>query len=275
MKILFCGDIVGKAGRDVVHALIPQLKKEYHLNCVIVNGENAAHGFGITASICKDLYKHGVDVITTGNHAFDNREIMSTFNSDTKIVRPLNYPQGTPGRGFTVFTTQRGEKILIVNVMGRTFMDPLDDPFAAMETLFKTYVLKGLVDAMVVDFHAQATSEKMAMGHFCDGRASFVVGTHTHIPTADHHILAKGTAYQTDAGMCGDYNSVIGMEKDVPISKFIKKLPSPTRMQPAGGPATLCGTFVEIDKKTGLAKKIAPIRLNGVLQQAHFNFLYD
>lgn len=266
MRILCCGDIVGKAGRDVLCQHLPYLKEALRVDCVIVNGENAAHGFGITAGIVKDLYKAGVDVITTGNHAFDNRDIMATMNSDKMLIRPINYPPATPGRGLTIFQTAKGKKILVVNVMGRVFMDALDDPFAAMDQVFKTYVLGGLVDGIVVDMHAETTSEKMAMGHFCDGRASLVFGTHTHVPTADHHILNKGTAYISDLGMCGDYDSVVGMEKDIPLFKFTKRLPPPKRMQPATGQGTLCGIFVEIDTN-GLAATIQPIRIGGKLAQ--------
>jgi hypothetical protein len=268
MRLLFCGDIVGKSGRDVVVANIPTLRQSLKLDCVIVNGENAAHGFGITSGICNDLYKAGVDIITTGNHVFDNRDIMNHLNSDKKIIRPVNYPATAPGRGFTIFTTPRGQKILVVNVMGRIFMDALDDPFAAMEEVFKTYVLGGLVNAIVVDVHAEATSEKMAMGHFCDGRATLVVGTHTHVPTADGQILPKGTAYLTDAGMCGDYNSVVGMDKEVPLYKFTRRLPPPSRMQPADGPGTLCGIMVDVDDATGLATAIQPLRIGGRLSPA-------
>ncbi len=267
MRILFCGDVVGQSGRDVVIKNLPLLNEKLKLDCVIVNAENAAHGFGITAGICRDLYKAGTHVISTGNHAFDHRDIMAHMNSDKNIIRPINYPAATPGRGYTVFTTPRGKKVLVVNVMGRLFMDALDDPFAAMEEVFKTYTLGGLVDAIVVDIHAEATSEKMAMGHFCDGRASLVVGTHTHIPTADCQILPKGTAYMTDAGMCGDYNSVVGMEKDIPLYKFTRKTPPPARMQPATGIGTLCGVFVETDDVTGLAKIIKPIRIGARLDQ--------
>jgi metallophosphoesterase (TIGR00282 family) len=271
MKILFCGDIVGKSGRDAVITNIPLLKQKLNLDCIIVNGENSAHGFGITASICKDLYKVGVNVITTGNHAFDNRDIMSHMSTDKNIIRPINYPATAPGNGFVIHTTPRGQKILVVNVMGRVFMDPLDDPFLAMENLFKTYALGGLVSAIVVDVHAEATAEKMAMGHFCDGRASLVVGTHTHVPTADHQILPKGTAYMTDAGMCGDYNSVVGMAKEIPLFKFTRRIPPPERMQPAGGPGTLCGVFVETDDTTGLAKTITPVRLGARLEETKFD----
>lgn len=266
MKILFCGDVVGKSGRDVLLSHIAQLKRDLSVDCVIANGENAAHGFGITSAICQDFYKAGVDVITTGNHVFDNKDVWAYLTQNKSIIRPINYPETAPGKGFTIFATPRGKKILVVNVMGRVFMDALDDPFAAIENVFKTYVLNGLVNAIVVDVHAEASSEKMAMGHFCDGRASMVVGTHTHVPTADHQILPKGTAYMTDAGMCGDYNSVVGMDIAVPLFKFTRKLPPPARMQPATGPGTLCGVLVDIDDTSGLATRIQPIRVGGRLE---------
>jgi metallophosphoesterase (TIGR00282 family) len=265
MRILFCGDIVGKSGRDVVVEHIPKLRELLKLECVIVNAENAAHGFGLTRSICSDLYHNGVDVITTGNHVWDQKEIITVIGQDKRLIRPLNYPQGTPGSGFTVFQTQRGQKILVINVMGTLFMDALDNPFHAVDSILKTYVLSGLVHAIVIDIHAEATSEKMAMGHFCDGRVSLVVGTHTHIPTADCHIMKNGTAYMTDAGMCGDYNSVVGLQKDISLFKFIKRMPPPARMQPAEGAGTLCGVYVETDDHTGLAKCIKPIRIGGIL----------
>lgn len=267
MKLLYCGDVVGRSGRDAVVAQIPELRKSLGLDFVLVNGENAAAGFGITAKICEDFYAAGVDAIVLGNHSWDQRETIAYINGDPKLLRPLNYPKGTPGRGAAVFSTQRGQKVLVAQVMGRVFMDPLDDPFAAVETELQKYRLGAGVDAVIVDIHGEATSEKMAMGHFCDGRASLVCGTHSHIPTADAQILPGGTAYQTDAGMCGDYNSVIGMEKTEPLNRFLKKVPG-GRFEPANGEATLCAVFVETDDRTGLATRIAPLRLGGRLQQA-------
>lgn len=267
MKFLYCGDIVGRSGREAVVARIPELRKSLGLDFVLVNGENAAAGFGITGKICEELYQSGVDAIVLGNHAWDQRETLSYINSDPKLIRPLNYPKGTPGRGSTLFTLPNGRKVFVVQVMGRVFMDPLDDPFAAVEGELQKYRLGAGADAIIVDIHGEATSEKMAMGHFCDGRASLVCGTHSHIPTADAQILPGGTAYQTDAGMCGDYNSVIGMDKAEPLNRFTRKVPG-GRFEPANGEATLCAVYVETDDRSGLATKVTPLRLGGRLQPA-------
>ena len=263
MRILLCGDIVGRAGRLVVTENLPRLRADLALDFVVVNGENAAAGFGITDRICQELYASGVDVITTGNHVWDRREIIPYIAEDRRLLRPLNFPKGTPGRGAGVFATRDDRRILVVNAMARLFMDPLDDPFAAVEEELAASPL-GAVDATVVDFHGEATSEKMAMGHFADGRASLVVGTHSHVPTADAPILPGGTAYQTDAGMCGDYDSVIGMQKDAAIARFVRKMPG-ERLQPADGPASLCGVVVETDDATGLARRVAPLCVGGRL----------
>ncbi|MCE3231086.1 MAG: metallophosphoesterase [Alphaproteobacteria bacterium] len=268
MRILFCGDIVGRSGRDAVEEYLPRVRKDLNIDFVIVNAENAAHGFGITKGICQNLYKIGVDVITTGNHIWDQKEIISYIDQDKRLLRPLNYPATTPGRGYTIVPNRKGKDVLVMNAQARLFMETLDDPFPAVDAILKKYPLgSGSIGAIVLDFHGEATSEKMAMGHFCDGRVSLVVGTHTHIPTADMQILPQGTAYQTDAGMCGDYNSVVGMDKTVPIFKFIRKMPT-ERMQPAQGPGTLCGVFVETDDATGLAKSIQPVRLGARLTPA-------
>lgn len=265
MRILFFGDVMGRTGRDAICSFVPQIRKSLAADLVVVNGENAAHGFGITQKICEDFYAAGVDCITTGNHAWDQREILTTIDADTRLLRPANFPRGTPGRGAQIFQTETGRKVLVINVMGRLFMDPLDDPFAAVESILAAYPLGGAVNAVLLDIHAEASSEKQAMAHAFDGRISFAVGTHTHVPTADAQILPKGTAFQTDAGMCGDYNSVIGHQPASPIHRFTRKTPG-ERMQPAEGPATLCGVFVELDLATGLAKHIAPIRLGGRLE---------
>jgi metallophosphoesterase (TIGR00282 family) len=271
MRILFCGDLVGRSGREVVIERLPALRRELALDLVVVNGENAAGGFGISQKICDEPYKAGADCITTGNHVWDQKETITFIGSDPRLLRPINFPAGTPGKGSGVYQTQRGKKVLVANIMGRLFMDPLDDPFQAIDQLLKSHRLPdsrggGNIDAILVDFHGEATSEKMAMGHFLDGKVSLVVGTHTHVPTADHMILSHGTAYQTDAGMCGDYDSVIGMEKAIPVARFTKKLPT-ERLSAASGPGTLCGTFVETDDATGLAKRIEPVRLGGKLSQ--------
>jgi metallophosphoesterase (TIGR00282 family) len=267
VKFLYCGDVVGRSGRDAIVARIPELRRTLDLDFVLVNGENAAAGFGITGKICEEFYAAGVDAIVLGNHSWDQRETIAYINGDPKLLRPLNYPKGTPGRGSAVFTTQKGQKVLVVQVMGRIFMDPLDDPFAAVEAELQKYRLGAGVDAIIVDIHGEATSEKMAMGHFCDGRVSLVCGTHSHVPTADAQILPNGTAYQTDAGMCGDYNSVIGMDKTEPLNRFVKRVPG-GRFEPANGDATLCAVYVETDPRSGLATRIAPLRLGGRLQQA-------
>jgi 2',3'-cyclic-nucleotide 2'-phosphodiesterase len=266
MRLLFCGDLVGRAGRDVVVEKLPALRRDLALDLVVANGENAAGGFGITQKICDELYKAGVDCITTGNHVWDQKETLSFIGGDPRLLRPINFPAGTPGKGSGIYQTARGKKVMVANIMARLFMDPLDDPFQAAEQLLRAHKLGGNVDAILIDFHGEATSEKMALGHYLDGKVSLVVGTHTHVPTADHVILPGGTAYQTDAGMCGDYDSVIGMEKATPIARFTKKMPT-ERLSAAMGPATLCGIYVETDDVTGLAKKVEPVRVGGRLSQ--------
>jgi metallophosphoesterase (TIGR00282 family) len=267
MRLLFLGDLVGRAGRDVVVENLPALRRDLGLDFVVANVENAAGGFGITQKLLGELFAAGVDCATTGNHVWDQKETVGFIGNEARLLRPINFPAGTPGRGAHVYQTQRGKKVLVANLMGRLFMDPLDDPFAAAEALLKTYRLGGNVDAILFDIHAEATSEKMAFGHFVDGRASFVVGTHTHVPTADAMILNHGTAYQTDAGMCGDYDSVIGMEKTIPIQRFTRKLPT-ERLSPANGTGTLCGVMVEIEEGNGLARRIDAVRLGGRLAPA-------
>jgi len=266
LKLLFCGDVLGRTGREAVQAHIPVLRQKLGLDLVVINGENAAHGFGITAKLCGEFFESGVDVITLGNHAWDQKEIIGFIDSEPRLLRPRNYPAGTPGRGANVYTAQNGKKVLVVQVMGRLFMDPLDDPFPAVEAELSKYRLGGSVHAIIIDVHGEATSEKMAIGQYADGRASLVVGSHSHIPTADAQILPRGTAYQTDAGMCGDYDSVIGMKKEAAIAKFIRKIPG-EKLSPAEGEGTLCGVFVETDDATGLAKRIEPVRLGGRLAQ--------
>tara|TARA_Y100001934_G_scaffold210225_1_gene248776 strand:+ start:314 stop:1132 length:819 start_codon:yes stop_codon:yes gene_type:complete len=267
MRILFCGDVVGRSGRDAIADHLPRLREDLKLDFVIVNGENAAHGFGITEKICETLFQAGADCITGGNHTWDKPEIAPFMDSDRRMLRPINFPEGTPGRGVADFVTVRGEKVKVINVMCRLFMELLDDPFRAVEAeLPLTAPKPGGYGAVIVDVHGEATSEKMAMGHLTDGRASLVVGTHTHVPTADAHILENGTGYQTDAGMCGDYNSVIGMEKLGSLKRFRRRFPSP-RLAPAEGEGTLCATFLETDDSTGLAARISPVRLGGRLQE--------
>ena len=266
MRLLFIGDIVGRAGRAVLLDALPKLRQAWALDCVIVNGENAAGGFGITESICADFLGAGADCVTLGNHAFDQREALVFIARQPRLIRPLNYPRGTPGAGAGLIETASGARVLVVNLMGRVFMDAMDDPFAAIEREIAACPLGEGCDALVVDFHAEASSEKQAFAHFADGRVSLVVGTHTHVPTADHQILPHGTAYVTDAGMTGDYDSVIGMDKEEPVRRFTTKLPA-ARFEPASGPATLCGVAVELDAR-GLATKIAPVRIGGKLSPA-------
>jgi 2',3'-cyclic-nucleotide 2'-phosphodiesterase len=260
MKILFFGDIIGRSGRDALASRLPDLRQSLGVDFVVANGENAAHGFGITAKIADELFESGVDVITLGNHSWDQREMIGHIDQEPRLLRPLNYPPATPGRGAHIYTLPKGRKIMVVQVMGRLFMDPLDDPFAALEReLARTRMGPGGVDAILVDVHCEASSEKMALGHFCDGKVSAVVGSHTHVPTADAQILPRGTAYQTDAGMCGDYDSVIGMQKAAAIARFVRKMPG-ERLTPAEGVATICGILVETCDKTGLATRIVPLR---------------
>ncbi|MCP5365399.1 MAG: TIGR00282 family metallophosphoesterase [Hyphomicrobiales bacterium] len=264
MKLLFCGDVVGRSGRNAILKYIPMLRRELSLDFVVVNGENAAHGFGITQPICQSFYDVGVDVLTLGNHAWDQRDIIKYIDEDDRLLRPLNYPEGTPGLGMNVYADRDGRRIMVMQVMGRLFMDPLDDPFAVAERALRNHKLGSSVDCIVVDVHAEATSEKAAMGHALDGRVSLVVGTHSHVPTADARVLSGGTAFMTDIGMCGDYDSVIGMNKEIAISRFTSKLPT-ARLAPAEGDATLCAVYVETDNETGLAQRIAPVRLGGQL----------
>jgi len=271
MRILFIGDIVGRSGRKVVLDRLPGLIADWRLDCVIANGENAAGGFGITEAIYREFIDAGVDAVTLGNHAWDQREALVFIERAPRLIRPVNYPRGTPGRGAALIETRAARRVLVVNAMGRIFMDPLDDPFAAVERELAACALAREADAVVVDIHAEASSEKQAMGHFADGRASLVVGTHTHAPTADHQILPGGTAFITDVGMTGDYDSIIGMIKDEPMSRFLRKIPS-AKFEPATGAATLCAVAVETDDATGLARKIGAVRLGGRLEEAKPGF---
>ena len=267
MRLLFLGDMVGRTGRTAVWRRLPGLISDFALDFVIVNGENAAGGFGITEEIFRETLNAGADVVTTGNHVWDQREALVFAAREERFLRPANFPRGTPGRGSGVYIARNGARVLVSNIMGRVFMHPeLDDPFQSAERELAACPLGEQADAVVVDFHAEATSEKMCFAHFVDGRASLVVGTHTHQPTADHQILNGGTAYITDAGMCGDYDSVIGMKKEVAMAKMVRKLPT-ERLSPAEGEGTVCGCYVETDDRTGLAVRIEPLRLGGRLSQ--------
>ncbi|MFD1695687.1 TIGR00282 family metallophosphoesterase [Roseibium aestuarii] len=264
MKLLFLGDLVGRTGRTAVIDQLPGLIEDHQLDFVVVNGENSASGFGITEQILQDVLDAGADVVTLGNHSWDQRDTLVYIERQDRLLRPVNYPKGTPGRGAHLFTARNGAQVMVANVMGRVYMDPLDDPFAVIDRVVNDCPLGQVADAIIIDMHAEATSEKQAMGHFLDGRVSLVVGTHTHVPTADHQILTHGTAYMSDAGMCGDYDSVLGMEKDEPVNRFLRKIPG-GRFTPAGGDATICGVAVETDDRTGLALKVAPVRIGGRL----------
>ena len=267
MRILFVGDVVGRSGRAAINAHLPGAIRDWKLDLVIVNGENAAGGFGITEAIYEEFIDAGADAITLGNHAWKQKEALVFIGRAPRLVRPVNFPNSQPGRGAAMIDAKNGARALVINAQGRVFMEPLDDPFAAVDRELMACPLQEAADAIVVDMHGEATSEKQAMGLFCDGRASLVVGTHTHIPTADHRILSAGTGYMTDAGMTGDYDSVIGMDKEEPLSRFITGLPS-GRYEPASGPATLSGVAVETSDATGLATRIAPVRLGGLLEKA-------
>jgi metallophosphoesterase (TIGR00282 family) len=263
MKVMFCGDIVGRSGREAVLREVPKLRKQHGLDFVVVNGENAAAGFGITAKICAEFHAAGVDCITTGNHAWDQREIVGYISQDKRLLRPINFPPGTPGWGANVFEVN-GKKVVVINAMCRLFMDALDCPFRGIDAELAKHQLGRSTHFILVDIHGEATSEKQSIGHYCDGRVSAVLGSHSHVPTADSWVLPGGTAYQTDVGMCGDYDSIIGMKKEGAVLRFVKKMPG-ERLAPAEGDATLCGAIVESDDKTGLAKSVVPIRVGGRL----------
>lgn len=268
MRFAFFGDVVGRAGRDGLADHLPDLRRRLGLQFVVVNAENAAAGFGITENTAREIFEAGADCLTLGNHSWDQREALTYIVREPRLIRPANYPilSDAPGRGAQMFETESGHRVLVVNLLGRVHMDAMDDPFAAVDRELDAAPLGAMADAVIVDMHCEATSEKMAMGHYCDGRASLVVGTHTHVPTADAQILNGGTAYQTDAGACCDYDSVIGNQKDEPLRRFTTKI-SGGRYKPAEGPATVCGVYVETDSATGLAVRVEPIRVGGRLAQ--------
>jgi metallophosphoesterase (TIGR00282 family) len=267
MRLLFCGDVVGRAGRKVLLDHLPGLRERLKLDAVVVNGENAAGGFGITSALCKEFYAAGTDLITMGNHLFDQRELIGHVDRDPRLIRPLNMMPGTPGRGVGELQLADGRRILVVQIIGRLFMAHYDDPFRALDAILTKRPLGATAAAILDDVHAEATSEKQALGHLADGRASAVIGTHTHVPTADDQILPGGTAYISDVGMTGDYDSVIGMNKAVSLTRFQSHVPGP-RNTPALGEATLCAVYLETDPTTGLARKFTPIRIGGRLSAA-------
>lgn len=268
MRILFLGDVMGRAGRRAIADRLAALKVRLGADFTIVNGENASGGMGLTGPHARLILDAGADVVTLGDHAFDQRDMLSFIDGEPRLIRPLNYAREAPGRGARVFSDARGRKVLVAQALGQVFMKrPFDDPFSALDGVLRTHVLGGGVQAAVIDFHAEATSEKMAAGHFCDGRASLVVGTHTHVPTADAQILPRGTGYQSDAGMCGDYDSIIGMDKAEPMRRFLTGM-AQGRFTPAEGEATLSGVLVTTDDRTGLATAIQPVRDGGRLAPA-------
>ena len=269
MKILFLGDVVGPSGCKAVQSHLPKIIKENNVDFAIVNGENAADtGVGITEKITNDLFNAGANVITTGNHVWDQKETIKHITKEKKLLRPLNLIEGSPGSGLEIYETSNKKKIAVLNIMGNIFMKKCEDVFKHVEKVFKKIQLKKDADFIVVDFHGEITSEKMAMGHYLDGKVTLVVGTHTHVPTSDCIILEKGTAYQTDTGMCGDYNSVIGMNKENSLKRFFKNKGAKTHF-PALGEATLSGIIVEGDINTGLAKSIRQILVGGVLNKSN------
>jgi metallophosphoesterase (TIGR00282 family) len=267
MRILFMGDVVGRTGRDTLGSHLPRLRQALNIDLAIVNAENASHGFGLGPDMAEALFAAGADVITLGNHAWDRKEIIPYIAQHPRLIRALNYPPETPGGGFVVVEVPGGRRALVLQAMGRLYMDPLDCPFRTTADLLARYKLGASVQAIVADIHAEASSEKMAYAHIFDGQMSFVVGKHTHCPSADAQVFPGGTAFQSDAGMCGDYDSVIGMTKDNAALRFWRKMPG-ERLGPAEGEATLCGVFVETDDTTGLARRIEPLRLGGRLSPA-------
>jgi len=265
MNILLLGDIVGPVGRKVVLEKLPNLIQKKKIDFVILNGENAADtGVGITKKIFNDFLEIGADVITTGNHIWDEKEVIDFIPTEKRLLRPQNLPEGSPGNGFGIFHSKNKKKVAVINLMGNVFMKKCDDVFKEAKKFIETVKLKKDADFIIVDMHGETTSEKMAMGHLFDGYATMVVGTHTHVPTADCRIMEKGTAYQTDVGMCGDYNSVIGMKKELATSRFTTKMPQ-GRLEPADGEATICAVYVETDNGTGLAKAVGALRIGGRL----------
>jgi 2',3'-cyclic-nucleotide 2'-phosphodiesterase len=267
MRILFVGDVVGRSGREAVAASLPKLREALRIDLAVVNAENASHGFGLAPDMAAALFAAGADVITLGNHAWDRKEIIPYIAETPRLLRPLNYPPGTPGAGSVVVDVPGGRRALVLQAMGRLYMDALDCPFRGTAELLARHRLGGTVAAIVADFHAEASSEKMAFGHSFDGQVSLVVGTHTHCPSADHQILPGGTAFQSDAGMSGDYDSVIGMAKQGAVTRFWRKMPG-ERLTPAEGEATVCGVYVETDDATGLAMRVEPVRVGGRLARA-------
>ncbi len=268
MKLLFLGDVMGRAGRAAVIERLPGLREAWGLDFVVVNAENATGGAGLSGEHARALLGAGADCLTLGDHAFDQKDMLGAIEAEPRILRPLNYARAAPGQGARLFTAAGGRKVLVAQVLGQVFMKrPFADPFSAIDAVLRTHPPGGIAQAVLVDMHCEATSEKMAMGHWCDGRASVVVGTHTHVPTADAQVLPGGTAFQADAGMCGDYDSVIGMAKEEPLRRFLTGMPK-GRFEPATGEATLCGLYAETDDRTGRATRARMVRVGGRLEAA-------
>lgn len=265
MKLLFCGDIVGRAGRDAVLKHLPALKREHAPDFTVLNVDNAAGGFGVSPELARELLKAGADVLTGGDHVWDQKEIVPYLAQEKRLLRPANFPDSVAGSGFGIFEAANGKKVAVLHLLGQVFhKEHAACPFANADKLLEGVRLGAGVAAILVDFHAEATSEKTAMGIYLDGRVSAVLGSHTHIPTADARILPKGTAYQTDCGMCGDYNSVIGFAPEGPLKRFLTKV-TKAKMEPAVGEGTLCGALIETDDATGKARAITPLKIGGAL----------
>lgn len=262
MRIFYCGDIVARPGREVVLRNLAKIRTDYKADVIIANVENAAHGFGVTAGICRDFLEKGTDVLVTGNHFLNQRDIVPYLDDCKVIVRPANIPSGNPGRGFMVYELADGRRILIIQLLGRLYMEAVDCPIQTVDNILKNYTLGKNINAVFVDIHAEATSEKLALGYYLDGRVSLVAGTHTHVPTADYRVLPQGTAYITDVGMCGCYNSVLGFDPAAPISRLRRCYVTNDKLAPATGDGTLYGVLVETDDKTGLAKSIQQLVLS-------------
>ena len=260
MKIFYCGDIVARSGREVVLENMVKIKEEYKPDVVILNVENAAHGFGVTAGICRDFLEKGADILVTGNHFLNQRDIIPFLDSCKVIIRPANIPENNPGRGFVKYELPNGQTILVVQLLGRLFMEAVDCPVQTIDNILKNYTLGQNINAVFVDIHAEASSEKMSLAYYLDGRVSCVAGTHTHVPTADARVLPEGTAYITDVGMCGNYDSVLGFDKEAPINRLRRHFTA-DRLTPAVGKGILFGILVETDDKTGLAKNISQIKI--------------
>lgn len=268
MRLAFFGDVVGRSGRNAVIDYIKNNKSKNGFDFIVVNAENAVHGFGINQNVCDQLFNVGVDVITLGNHTFDQKDDLQLFNRVKNLVRPMNYTKGTPGRGFTIVEMPFSKrKIMVINLIGRLFLEANDDPFFVVNEFLNQYKLGVTVDAIFIDFHAEATAEKVALARYLDGRISGLVGTHTHVPTADAQILQNGTGYLSDCGMCGDYNSCIGMHDEAPIKRFTSRVHAYARMTPATNEATVCGVVMDLDDTSGLCSKIQTIRIGGFLKE--------